>query len=185
MYRIILKILILIKFFKFKFRQEGENCIYKFLDSKFTSPDKISLKDNVNLGPGTELHGEGNIEIGNGVIFGPEVCIFTRTHNFDSADLSALPFDNRILIAKVIIADYVWIGKRVIILPGISIGKAAVIGAGSVISKDVPDYAVVVGNPGKVVRFRNKEIVEKLLQENDPFVYTKFGHKKEFAEKKR
>jgi serine acetyltransferase len=47
----------------------------------------------------------------------------------------------------------------------------------------VPDYAVVVGNPAKVVKFRNMELVENLLLEQDPFVYNKFGHKKVFIQK--
>ena len=177
------KIAIYFKYKNLTFLKEGKNCQYKFLESKFYSPSKIMLGDFVHLGSGTELHGEGFIEIGNGVIFGPDVIIYTRTHNFDSHDLLALPFDNRILTKKVTILDYVWIGKRVIILPGVTIGKAAVVGAGSVVSKNVPDYAVVVGNPAKIVRYRNTEVVERLLNETDPFVYNKLGHHKIFINK--
>jgi acetyltransferase-like isoleucine patch superfamily enzyme len=117
------------------------------------------------------------------VIFGPEVCIYSRTHNFDSDDLEALPFDNKFIVKEVTIKDYVWIGRRVIILPGVTIGKAAIIGAGAVISKNVPDYAVAVGNPAIIVRYRNKELVERILQEKAPFVYNKFGHKKVLIKK--
>jgi len=66
----------------------------------------------------------------------------------------------------------------VIILPGVTIGRGAVVGAGAVVSKDIPDYAVAVGNPAKVVKFRDRERFETLLQEQEPFVYNKFGHKK-------
>ena len=50
-------------------------------------------------------------------------------------------------------------------------------------AKDVPDYAVVVGNPAKIVKYRNKEIFNKLYNQDDPFVYNKLGHKKEFRAK--
>lgn len=58
------------------------------------------------------------------------------------------------------------------------IGKGAIIGAGAVVSKDIPDYAIAVGNPAKVVKYRSVETFTKLLIEKEPFVYNKFGHKK-------
>jgi len=54
----------------------------------------------------------------------------------------------------VIIGDDVWIGCNVVILPGTTIGSHAVIGAGAVVTKDIPEYAVVVGNPARIVKFR-------------------------------
>ena len=80
--------------------------------------------------------------------------------------------------SKVHIMDYVWIGRRAIVLPGVIIGKGAIVGAGTVVSKNVPDYAVVVGNPAIVVKYRNLEKFESLLSEDDPFVYSKLGHGK-------
>lgn len=178
------KIIIFFKYYNFKFKREGTNCNYKGFSSVFISPNKIILGNNVYLGKNTEIDGTGEVEIGNGVIFGPEVCIYSRSHNFDSEDLAGLPFDNKFLIAKVVIKDYVWIGRRVIVLPGVTIGKGAIVGAGAVVSRDVPDYGIAVGNPAKVVRYRNQEYVEKLLQEKDPFVYNKFEHKKILVQKK-
>lgn len=55
---------------------------------------------------------------------------------------------------KVTIGDDAWIGTRVIILPGVSVGKGAIIGAGAVVTKDVPEYAVVAGVPAKVIKYR-------------------------------
>ncbi|KUJ63723.1 hypothetical protein AR687_00615 [Flavobacteriaceae bacterium CRH] len=175
---LILKVLLSVKYRKFRFKSEGLRCNYKSINSKFQYSNKISLGNDVWLGPKTELDGAGEIEIGNGVIFGPEVCVYSRSHNFDSIELKALPFDDIVWNAKVIINDFVWIGRRAIILPGVTIGKAAIVGAGAVVSKDVPDYAVVVGNPAKVVRLRNSERVELLLKEETPFVYSKLGHGK-------
>jgi maltose O-acetyltransferase len=54
----------------------------------------------------------------------------------------------------VVIGDDVWIGGQVIILPGVKVGSHSIIGAGSVVTKDVPQYAVVGGNPAKVIKFR-------------------------------
>lgn len=185
MINIIRRLSVFIKFYGFSFKHEGVNCSYRSFNSKFFGANCITLGSNVYLGSGTELHGEGGIEIGNGVIFAPDVVIYTRTHNFDSPDLKALPFDDRMLLSPVIISDYVWIGRGVTILPGVTIGVAAVVGAGSVVSRDIPDYAVAVGNPCQVIKYRNAEKVEALLREEDPFVYSKLGHRKEFVQKHR
>lgn len=60
-------------------------------------------------------------------------------------------------LRKVTIKDDVWIGTRAIILPGITVGKGAIIGAGSVVTKDVPDYAIVGGAPARVLKYRLTE----------------------------
>ena len=57
----------------------------------------------------------------------------------------------------VVIEDDVWIGARVIFLPGVRVGRGAIVGAGAVVTKDVPDYALVVGNPARVVGTVDKE----------------------------
>ncbi|MBF9233507.1 CatB-related O-acetyltransferase [Microvirga sp. BT350] len=63
------------------------------------------------------------------------------------------------------IGNDVWVGMRAIILPGVKIGNGAIIGAGAVVSKDVPDYAVVVGNPARIVKYRFDEAtIERLLR---------------------
>lgn len=171
------------KYRNIKFKKVGDECNYKALSSFFHYSENISIGNNVWIGPKADFDGAGEITIGDGVIFAPEVCIYSRTHNFDSCDLKALPFDNVMLTAPVVIKDYAWIGRRVMILPGVTIGKGAIIGAGAVVSKDIPDYAVAVGNPIKVVKYRNKEKFNKLYNELEPFVYQKLGHKKEFKSK--
>lgn len=179
----IIRFLLKYKYRKIAFMTEGEGCQYKFLNSNFSYAKNISLKDNVWIGKGADFDGAGGITIGNGVIFAPEVCIYSRTHNFDGDDLKAIPFDNVVLTLKVVINDYVWIGRRAIILPGVTIGKGAVIGAGAVVSKDIPDYAIAVGNPAMVVKYRNQQKFEDLLSSEEPFVYSKLGHQKMFKEK--
>ncbi len=95
----------------------------------------------------------GPIKIGNDVMMGPEVIILTQNHRFDRLDIPMWrqgfhPCE------QVVIGDDVWIGTRAIILPGIRIGKGAIIGAGAVVTKDVPEYAIVGGVPAKVIKFR-------------------------------
>lgn len=172
-------ILISYKYKHVKFGLEGHSCCYKSLNSSFSYSDSIKIGDNVYIGPSANFDGSGGITIGNGVIFAPKVTIYSRTHNFNN-DLKALPFDDVVWCAPVIIDDYVWIGANVIILPGVRIGKGVIIGAGSVVPKNIPDYAIAVGNPAKVVGYRNKDSFDTLYNSEDPFVYSKLGHKKVF-----
>lgn len=181
MIKLLKKLLLYWKYRNIHLKNEGKNCKYKSFRTKITSPEKISLGNEVNLGPGSELHGEGGITIGNGVIFAPEVIVYTRSHYFDGENLEALPFDNKIILQAVSIDDFVWIGRKVIILPGVHIGKGAVVGAGSVVSKSIPDYGIAVGNPARVVKFRDKENFDRLQKEPGSFVYEKLGHKKIFT----
>lgn len=161
---------------------EGAKCVYRFLKSSFSNTEKISLADNVHIGPGCTFDGAGEIRIERGTIFAPDVAIYSRTHNFDR-ELSALPYDNVMLTSPVHIGEYVWIGARVIILPGVSIGDGAVVGAGAVVARDIPACAIAVGNPAKVIRFRDQDVFEKLRIKSEPFVYTRHGHSKIFKPK--
>lgn len=166
------------KYRKIKFKSIGERSIFKAINSSFADAQNISIGSDVWIAKGAEFDGIGGITIGNGVIMAPDVCIYSRTHNFNSIDLQAIPFDNLILTSKVVIEDYVWIGRKVMILPGVRIGKGAIVGACSVVSKDIPDYAIAVGNPAKIVKYRNKEVFDNLYYKNNSFVYTKLGHEK-------
>ena len=68
------------------------------------------------------------------------------------------PYDLCTLTCKpVLIREYAWVGAGATILPGVCIGRHAIVGAGSVVTKDVPDYAVAVGNPAKVIKMLDKE----------------------------
>lgn len=112
----------------------------------------LKIGDNSGIGEKSELYGD--ITIGKDVMMGTGCIIYTRNHKFDSLDVPMRKqgFDE---VKPVVIGDDVWIGGRVTILPGVHIGNGAVIGAGSVVTKDVPDFAVVGGNPAKVIKYRN------------------------------
>ncbi len=115
---------------------------------------KVKLGDNSGIGVRANI--TGPCTIGNNVIMGPDVCIFTRNHNIERVDIP-IKYQGDTEEKEVIIGDDCWIGCRVIILPGVTIGKGVVVGAGAVVSKDIPDFAVVVGNPGKIIKIRGGE----------------------------
>ena len=90
------------------------------------------------------LDNRGSIAIGNNVAISAEVCILTADH-----DMKSPKFTGR--ERQVSIGDYVFIGTRALIMPGVTVGKGAAIGAGSVVTKDVPEFAIVAGCPAKQV----------------------------------
>ncbi len=114
-------------------------------------PPFISLGNNSEIG--TRALIQSGAVIGDDVIMGPDVKIYTKNHNFDDltqpirtqGETDALP---------TVIGNDVWIGANVIILPGKKIGNHAILAAGAVVTKDVPDYAIVGGNPAKVIKMR-------------------------------
>lgn len=110
----------------------------------------IVLGNGSGLGVNCLVHGP--LVIGNNVMMGPDVVILTHSHNIDRVDV---PMGQQgSWVRKVTIGNDVWIGMRSIIMPGITIGDGAIIGAGAVVTKDVPDYAVVGGVPARIIRFR-------------------------------
>ena len=91
--------------------------------------------------------------IGNDVMMGPEVIILSGSHNFNRTDI---PMREQGAPPRkpVVVGDDVWIGTRSIILPGVKIGSHSIIGAGSVVTKDVEEWSVMAGNPAKFIRSR-------------------------------
>jgi len=119
----------------------------------------ITVGDDVSLGLRPVLIAtRAQIRIGNHVMFGPEVTIRGGNHRIDIVgrlmksvtDGEKRPEDD----PGVVIDDDVWVGARAIILAGVTIGRGAVVGAGAVVTHSVPPYAIAVGNPARVVRFR-------------------------------
>lgn len=112
-----------------------------------------------NSGIGCYAQISNHVRIGNDVMMGPYCFIYTSNHQTNSTDI---PMWKQGFSAPrpVVIDDDVWIGSRVTILPGVHIGKGCVLGAGAVITKDVPPYAVVGGNPAKILKYRNVNSVK-------------------------
>ena len=109
-----------------------------------------SLGDCSSIGVNCEVY--GTVNIGNDVMMGPECIIYTRGHKHDRVDITMIEqgFEEK----PVSIGDDVWLGRRVMIMPGVKIGNGCVIGAGAVVTKDIPDYSIACGVPAKVVRNR-------------------------------
>ena len=112
----------------------------------------ISLGDNSGIGINAQIAAE--VSIGNDVMMGPYCFIYTANHCTDRTDVPMWK-QGFTKIRPVVIEDDVWIGGRVTILPGVHIGRGSVIGAGAVVTKDVPEYSVVGGNPAKVLKYRS------------------------------
>jgi len=117
----------------------------------FGSGLNVEIGQNSSLNRGAWI-GNDTI-IGNDVMMGPNVSILSGSHNFEDTNI---PMTQQGAPPRkpVVIGNDVWIGTRAIILPGVKVGNHSIIGAGSVVTKDVPDWAIVGGNPAKVIRFR-------------------------------
>jgi maltose O-acetyltransferase len=92
-------------------------------------------------------------KLGDNVMMGADVVFISENHNFSEPE-GTLKYKGYIPAPPITIGDNTWIGTRAIILPGRHIGKNCIIGAGSVVTKDVPDYAIVAGNPARIIRYR-------------------------------
>ena len=117
-------------------------------DVKLSVQGKVSsavlvLGDNVSIGDRTEIHCGKKITIGDNTLISWDCCILDR-------DYHALNSENEVT-KSVIIGRNVWVGCRSMILKGVTVGDGAVIAAGSVVTKDVPENCLVAGNPAKVI----------------------------------
>ncbi|MDE0582109.1 acyltransferase [Planococcus sp. A6] len=108
--------------------------------------NSLKIGDNSGIGVKCVL---GDVVIGKNVMMGPECLIYSTNHYFDKKSLS---FHGKTESKPVVIEDNVWIGARAIILPGVNIGKGAIVGAGSIVTKNVPPYSIAAGNPAKIVK---------------------------------
>lgn len=110
-------------------------------------PWNLTLHDRACLGDRTNAYSLGEIEIGARATVAQEVYLSTGSHDFTSA---AIP----LIVGKITVGEDAFVGARAFIMPGVRIGARAVIGACSVVTKDVPDDAVAAGNPCRVLRSR-------------------------------
>jgi len=113
---------------------------------------RIKIGKKSYIGPHSVLFGAGEIEIGNNVLLGPGVICVSHQHSYK--ELSKVMQDQPMEFGKITIEDDVWIGSRATILPNIKISRGSVIGAGAVVTKDIPPFSVAVGVPAKVIKSR-------------------------------
>lgn len=115
--------------------------------------NKMDIGDYSGIGPNfTMCH--SSLKMGKNVMMAPNLLVIGGTHKFDRTDIPMREQGSNPK-TELVIGDDVWIGNRVTILSNCRrIGNGAIIGACSVVTKDVPDYAIVAGNPAKVIRYR-------------------------------
>lgn len=145
-----------------KYMSIGEEC-YIGKDVQLTATDcfedqvftpKITIGNNCSIHDYAHVTAINEIRIGNNVRTGKNVLITDNSHGVSSYELLETAPNYRPLYSKgpVIIEDNVWIGAKSSIMPGVRIGRGAIIGAGSIVTKDIPDFALAAGNPAKVIR---------------------------------
>lgn len=127
----------------------GNHCVFTF--------GTISLGDHVHVGNFCVFQSaHGEIRIGNHVLFGPGVHIHGGNHAYDKVGVFIDENDAKVLgqDGVVRIEDDVWVGANAMILQGVTLGRGCIVGAGSIVTRDVPAYAIVAGNPAHILKYR-------------------------------
>jgi len=118
--------------------------------ASFGSGRRVRIGDRSGLGANARVEW---VTIGRDVMMGPDLLAFNRNHAHCRLDVPMVEqgFEPP---EEIVIEDDVWIGARVILLPGVRVGKGCIVGAGAVVTRDVPPFAIVAGAPARVIRFR-------------------------------
>jgi maltose O-acetyltransferase len=121
---------------------------------RITNPERVSIGARCRFGQGVFITGGGGVRIGNCVSMGPDVKVWSVNHRFDDPDV---PIQQQGWELKpVAVEDDVWLAANVFVMPGVTIGRGSVVSACTVVSKSVPPYSLVAGNPGRVVGWRRR-----------------------------
>lgn len=132
-------------------RFDASSAIYKNVDLR--SPYRIIVGAHTNINKKCVLDGRGGLKIGDNVDIAQETNIWTEQHDYNSPTYNSV-------CKEVIIEDYVWLASRVTVLPGVHIGRGAVVASGAVVTKDVPPLAIVAGIPAKIIGYRKEEALQ-------------------------
>lgn len=150
------------KFYKLFFKSIGSDTTIE-RDCKFAYPKTIEIGRRVFINTGNIFLNspKDGIKIGNFVNIAPQ-CIFL-TSNYDYTDWTKpMNYSSKTIYKPIEIGDDVWIGAGSVILPGVKICRGAIIGAGAVVTREIPEYAIVGGSPAKLIKFRfDKETIKK------------------------
>ena len=136
------------KFMKEMFAECGDNCYIELPFRANWGGHHIHFGNGIYANFNLTIVDDGHVYVGDKVMFGPNVTVATASHPIEpTLRARGLQYNK-----DVYIGENVWIGAGVIIVPGVRIGKNSVIGGGSVVTKDIPDNVVAVGNPCRVLR---------------------------------
>lgn len=120
----------------------------------------VGLRPNIQIGSYCQINKGAvlrNVKIGDYVMVAPEVVFLDRFHKTDRVNVPMV-LQGIERFEQTVIEDDVWIGQRAIVMPGINIGKGTIVGAGAVVTKDVPAYSVVGGVPAKIIKSRLEKL---------------------------
>ncbi|HEY6140692.1 MAG TPA: acyltransferase [Thermoanaerobaculia bacterium] len=132
----------------------GDRCAVLRGSLLYAYGGRITIGSNTSINPYCVLYGHGGLTIGNDVLIATGCVIIPANHNI--ADVT-MPIRAQGLTAKgIVIEDGVWLAARVTVLDGVRVGTGAVIGAGAVVNKDIPPYAIAVGVPARLVGSRKR-----------------------------
>lgn len=135
------------------FKKCGENVVIKSM-AYFGDGSQIEIGNNSQLGINCKV--ENDLILGDYVLMGPDVIIYSSSHEYCNPDIPVMLQGGKEK-RPVVVGNDVWFGTRSVVMPGCKIGNHVIIGANSVVTHDIPDYAVVAGAPARIIRFR-KEI---------------------------
>ena len=158
--------------FKHKRGKNSRICKFSRIDvmpfNNFVLGDDSTIEDfcTINNGVGDIIIGDrcrigmsnvliGPVTIGNDTILAQNIVMSGLNHGYE--DITLPPHDQKVTKSKIIIEDEVWIGANVVVVAGVTIGKHCVVAAGSIVTKSIPPYSVVVGNHAKVIKQYNPQ----------------------------
>lgn len=130
------------------------SCLDRGVDLKTHNRGQIEIGKGTYVGPYTCIAGYGKIEIGKDCLIASHSSIYAHNHAFD--DLTTTIKDQGFTVEGIVIEDNCWLGSGVRVVDGVKIGRGSVIGAGAVVTKDIPPYSVAVGVPAKVISTRKQ-----------------------------
>ncbi|AMV71860.1 hypothetical protein JCM30471_00790 [Desulfuromonas carbonis] len=149
-------------FWKAKVRIQAQHCGKRLYIGSASSVNSKTVFGDYSSTNGITVKGYGKVLIGDYLHTGVDLLILTTNHNYKNSTL--LPYDLDEEVKDVVIKRAVWIGDRVIIMGGVTIGEGAIIQAGSVVVSDIPDYAIAGGSPAKVFKYRDIDHYKKLAE---------------------
>lgn len=130
------------------------SAVYRNVD--FRSPYRIKIGEHTNINKRCVIDGRGGLTIGNNVDIAQDVYIWTEQHDYNSSTFDSIS-------APIVIEDYVWVASRATILPGVTLGRGAVVASGAVVTKNVPSLSIVGGVPARIIGKRDENAMKYTL----------------------